>query len=44
MTESLKKQNEALCAQLKKAQEQIEQQAATIKQLQEIIFGKKLKF
>lgn len=44
MGESLKKQNEALRAQLKKAQEQIEQQAVTIKQLQEIIFGKKLKF
>ena len=41
MTESLKKQNEALRAQLKKAQEQLERQAATIKQLQEIIFGKK---
>src|SRR5699024_1325621 len=41
MAESLKKENEALRAQLKKAQEQLEQQAITIKQLQEIIFGKK---
>nr|WP_274534712.1 hypothetical protein [Limosilactobacillus reuteri] len=44
MAESLKKENEALRAQLKKAQEQLEQQAITIKQLQEIIFRKKLKF
>ena len=44
MAESLKKENEALRAQLKKAQEQLEQHAATIKQLQEIIFEKKLKF
>lgn len=40
MAESLKKQNEALRAQLKKAQEQIEQQVVMIKQLQEIIFEK----
>lgn len=41
MTESLQQQNEELRAQLKKAQEQIEQQAVTIKQLQAMIFGKK---
>lgn len=40
MAESLKKENEALRAQLKKAQEQLEQQAITIKQLQEIILEK----
>lgn len=44
MTESLQQQNEELRAQLKKAQEQIEQQVVTIKQLQAMIFGKKLKF